>query len=135
MTGSSSVSVVVSGPKQADVEAATALVAAELKNMPVLINVKTDLADKTTQYDINVDPNKAILDGTVKAGHVIVIRSEGPRFLLARKPAKPGYWIAVDRDRDARGLFGIYQTVQAHFWKATSHRPALKWDSKPGATK
>jgi HAE1 family hydrophobic/amphiphilic exporter-1 len=63
MTGSSALSVVVSGANQADVEKATALVQAELKTMPDLINVKSDLAAKSTQYDINVDPNKAILDG------------------------------------------------------------------------
>ena len=66
-----------------------------------------------------------------------VIRKEGARFLKSRKPGKPDYWIAVDRDRDSRGLFGIYQAVQAEFWQALdSHRlPALKWDSPPGAAK
>ena len=63
MTGSSSISVIVSGVNQADVEKATTIVQAELKKLPDLINVKSDLANKTTQYDINVDPNKAILDG------------------------------------------------------------------------
>jgi hypothetical protein len=64
-----------------------------------------------------------------------VIRTEGPRFLAARKPAKPDYWIAVDRDRDARGLFGIYQAAQADFWKAMTEgrQPGLKWERKPGA--
>ena len=64
-----------------------------------------------------------------------VIRREGPRFLTDRKPGQPGYWIAVDRDRDARGLFGMYEAVQADFWKAIDRRPALKWGSQPGATK
>jgi hypothetical protein len=66
-----------------------------------------------------------------------VIRSEGPRFLHAPKPAKPDYWIAVNRDRDARGLFGMYQAVQADFWKALNERrrPALRWESRPGTTK
>jgi HAE1 family hydrophobic/amphiphilic exporter-1 len=68
MTGSSSISVVVSGANQADVEKATTLVQAELKTMPDLINVKSDIANKTTQYDINVDPNKAILNGTSTYG-------------------------------------------------------------------
>jgi len=67
LTGSSSISVVVSGPKIADVEKATTLVMAELKKQPDLLNVKSDLATQTTQYDINVDPNKAILDGTSTA--------------------------------------------------------------------
>jgi HAE1 family hydrophobic/amphiphilic exporter-1 len=86
MTGSSSVSVVVSGPKQADVEAATALVAVELKNMPVLINVKTDLANKSTQYDINVDPNKAILSGTSTYG----VQSEVHNALVGTKAGTVG---------------------------------------------
>jgi hypothetical protein len=64
-----------------------------------------------------------------------VIRREGPRFLAARKPGQPDYWIAVDRDRDARGLFGMYEAVQADFWKAIDRNPGLKWGSKPGATK
>jgi hypothetical protein len=66
-----------------------------------------------------------------------VIRKEGVRFLKSRKLGKPDYWIAVDRDRDARGLFGIYQAVQADFWKALNdrRRPALRWDSPPGAAK
>ena len=63
-----------------------------------------------------------------------VIRSEGPKFLKARKPGKPNYWIAVDRDRDARGLFGIYEAASAEFWKAMTdgRQPALKWASRPG---
>jgi HAE1 family hydrophobic/amphiphilic exporter-1 len=64
MTGMSSVSVVVSGPNPTDVANATNAVMAELKAMPDLINVKSDLATTTTQYDIDVDPNKAILAGT-----------------------------------------------------------------------
>jgi hypothetical protein len=64
-----------------------------------------------------------------------VIRREGPRFLKARKPGQPDYWIGVDRDSDARGLFGMYEAVQADFWKAIDRRPALKWEPKPGARK
>jgi HAE1 family hydrophobic/amphiphilic exporter-1 len=68
MTGGSSISVIVSGTDPADVAAATTVVQAELKKLPDLINVKSDLATKTTQYDIDVDPNKAILDGFGGAG-------------------------------------------------------------------
>jgi HAE1 family hydrophobic/amphiphilic exporter-1 len=68
MTGSASISVVVSGPNATDLANATNLVMAELKKQPDLINVKSDLANKTIQYDINVDPNKAILDGYGGAG-------------------------------------------------------------------
>ena len=66
-----------------------------------------------------------------------VIRSEGPRFLKARKPGKPEDWIAVDRDRDARGLFGIYEAAKAEFWKAMNEgrRPGLKWAREPGSAK
>ncbi|MGD0258308.1 MAG: hypothetical protein ABSD29_00620 [Verrucomicrobiota bacterium] len=66
-----------------------------------------------------------------------IIRGEGPRFLHAPKPAKPDYWIAVDRDRDSRGLFGICQAVQADFWQAIAEgrHPALKWESRPGTAK
>ncbi len=67
MTGSSSISVIVSGPENGDVAAATNLVMAELKKQPDLINVKSDLATTSTQYNIDVDPNKAILDGTSTA--------------------------------------------------------------------
>jgi HAE1 family hydrophobic/amphiphilic exporter-1 len=67
MTGSSGISVTVSGAKPADVEAATNAVIAELKKMPDLLNVKSDLGTKTAQYDIAVDPNSATLDGTSTA--------------------------------------------------------------------
>jgi hypothetical protein len=64
-----------------------------------------------------------------------IIRSEGPSFLKAPKPGKPDYWVAVDRDRDARGLFGIYEAANGEFWKAMTEgrRPGLKWERKPGA--
>jgi hydrophobic/amphiphilic exporter-1 (mainly G- bacteria), HAE1 family len=68
MTGSSAISVVVSGSNPTDVANATTTVMADLKTMGDLLNVKSDLATKTTQYDIDVDPNKAILDGTSTAG-------------------------------------------------------------------
>ena len=68
MTGSSSVSVVVSGADANAVAAATNVVMAQLKTMPDLINVKSDLATTSAQYDIDVDPNKAILDGTTTYG-------------------------------------------------------------------
>src|SRR5450756_2578158 len=56
-------------------------VQAELKTMPDLINVKSDIADKTTQYDINVDPNKAILSGTSTYG----VQSEVHNALVGTK--------------------------------------------------
>ena len=65
-----------------------------------------------------------------------VIRTEGPRFLNAPKPGNPDNWIAVDRDRDARGLFGMYEAANVEFWKAMTEvrRPALKWEHRPGVT-
>ncbi len=62
-----------------------------------------------------------------------VIRREGPRFLKARKPGPPNAWITVDRDRDARGLFGIYEAAKDEFWKAmdAGRRPGLKWEREP----
>jgi hypothetical protein len=66
-----------------------------------------------------------------------VIRSEGPRFLKAPKPKEPDSWIAVDRDRDARGLFGMYEAAMVEFWKAMDEgrRPALKWAREPGTAR
>ena len=66
-----------------------------------------------------------------------VIRTQGPEFLKAPKPGQPDDWITVDRDRDARGLFGIYEGSQADFWKAINERrrPGLKWKSEPGTAK
>jgi hypothetical protein len=72
-------------------------------------------------------------DGTDRSA-TAVIRTQGARFLAAPKPAKPDYWTAVDRDRDARGLYGIYEAKQAEFWKAIveGRRPGLRWERWPG---
>jgi hypothetical protein len=63
-----------------------------------------------------------------------IIRAEGPRFLKARKPGPPDYWIAVDRDHDARGIFGMHEGAKQEFWKATNEgrRPGLRWSREPG---
>ncbi|MCY3017790.1 MAG: beta-galactosidase [Planctomycetota bacterium] len=47
-----------------------------------------------------------------------VIREEGAAFLSAPLPPPPDAWIGVDRDRDARGLYGIYEQVKDSYWKA-----------------
>lgn len=63
-----------------------------------------------------------------------VIREEGGKYLTARKPgAKPDHWIRVDRDRDARGLFGIYESAKSNYWSAIAagKTPGLKWENKP----
>jgi hypothetical protein len=64
-----------------------------------------------------------------------VIRRRGAEFLTAPKPGKPDYWIPISRDRDARGLYGIYAAVGQEFWAAIAagHRPALKWETPPEA--
>jgi hypothetical protein len=66
-----------------------------------------------------------------------VIRTEGPRFLKAPKPAAPSEWITVNRDRDARGLYGIYQAAQERFWKAmeVQRRPGLRYERQQDSTK
>jgi hypothetical protein len=64
-----------------------------------------------------------------------IIREQGARFLNARQSKwKPDYWITVDRDRDARGLFGIYESVKDEYWKAigAGKIPGLKWAPPPG---
>jgi hypothetical protein len=72
-------------------------------------------------------------DGTDRAISK-VIRTEGSRFVTAPKPKSPDYWISVDRDRDARGLNGIYEAAKEEYWKAIQdgRRPGLKWARSPG---
>ena len=63
-----------------------------------------------------------------------VIREEGAQFIKAAKPTtKPNHWISVDRDRDARGLFGIYEAAKSNYWSAIAagKTPGLKWENKP----
>jgi hypothetical protein len=64
-----------------------------------------------------------------------IIREQGARFLKASQSKwRPDYWITVDRDRDARGLFGIYEAVKDEYWRAVAagKTPGLKWAKKPG---
>ncbi len=65
------------------------------------------------------------------------IRTLGPRFLEAPQPAKPDCWLAVNRDRDPRGLYGIYEAVKDEYWQAIAQdrRPGLKWEQAPGTAK
>ncbi|MBU6402032.1 MAG: hypothetical protein KGS61_17075, partial [Verrucomicrobia bacterium] len=62
-----------------------------------------------------------------------VIRAEGPRFLAAPKPPAPNDRIAIDRDADARGLFGAYQQIERQYWqaRAAGKIPGLAWAPKP----
>ena len=63
-----------------------------------------------------------------------MIREQGRALLAARFPAEPARWIAVDRARDARGLFGIYEAVKADYWRAmeTGAPVGLRWQRVPG---
>jgi hypothetical protein len=63
-----------------------------------------------------------------------VIREEAPQFLKAAKPPPGNYIITIDRDRDARGLFGIYDLVKTTYWQAVASGqiPKLQWAHKPG---
>jgi hypothetical protein len=47
-----------------------------------------------------------------------VIREFGPKLTAERVIPKPNVWIEVDRDSDARGLFGVYEKVKGEFWRA-----------------
>ncbi len=59
-----------------------------------------------------------------------VIREEGAKFLQAPKPPKPDVFIPISRDKDARGIYGIYEATKDAFWKAidAGHQPGLVWD-------
>jgi len=63
-----------------------------------------------------------------------VIRDLGAEFLKTKKPGNPDHWISVSRDKDARGLYGMYAAVGEEFWaaKASGRRPALRWAQPPG---
>jgi hypothetical protein len=58
-----------------------------------------------------------------------VIREFGPKLTAERTIPKPDVWIEIDRDADARGLFGVYERVKDQFWKAieAGKVPGLRW--------
>lgn len=62
-----------------------------------------------------------------------VIRKNGPRFLRADKPSGDIVWLQVDRDADARGLSGIYETTKTAYWQAmeAGKQPRLRWKQQP----
>jgi len=63
-----------------------------------------------------------------------VIREEGARFLQAPKPPAADAIIEVNRERDARGVFGLYEAAKEAYWQAIAagKRPGLKWEKAPG---
>lgn len=81
-------------------------------------------------FRLNENSDFGILnpDGTDRAV-TRAIRDEGATFRAAPKPPPPNHWIRVDRDRDARGLYGIYQATQAEYWQAVEagKRVGLSW--------
>lgn len=64
-----------------------------------------------------------------------VIRDEAQAFLSAPGSPTPDCWIEVDRDADARGLFGMYERVKTDYWRAIAEgrTPGLRWQRLPGA--
>jgi len=63
-----------------------------------------------------------------------VIRDQAAACLSAPKPGPVDHWITVNRDRDARGLNGIYEAVKKEYWDAIRDGkiPGLKWEKRPG---
>ena len=57
-----------------------------------------------------------------------VIRQFADRVLAPRAIPTPDTWIELDRDADARGLYGAYQHVAGEFWRAleAGQTPGLK---------
>ncbi|MGE5608114.1 MAG: beta-galactosidase, partial [Bacillota bacterium] len=62
-----------------------------------------------------------------------IIRTHAAPFLAAAKPQGEPVPIPVDRDQDARGLFGIYQAIQESYWRAldSGQLPTLHWSHPP----
>jgi hypothetical protein len=62
-----------------------------------------------------------------------VIRDQAPFFLRARSPKPYDRWVEIDRDADARGLYGIHQRVGGQFWELTEqgHHVGLRWKHEP----
>ena len=62
-----------------------------------------------------------------------VIREEAAAFLNAPPPPQPDTWISVDRNRDARGLHGIYEQAKDAYWRARAEgkTAGLKWEKEP----
>ncbi|MFB3785304.1 MAG: beta-galactosidase [bacterium] len=46
------------------------------------------------------------------------IRRNAARVLAERTIPRPDVWIEIDRDADARGLYGVYDRVKDAFWRA-----------------
>ena len=85
-------------------------------------------------YRTNEDSDYGILnpDGTDRPA-TEVIRRHAALVLEERTIPKPDGIIPIDRDRDARGLYGIYQNVKDEYWRAVEagKHPALRLVNSP----
>ena len=61
---SSAFALTVTGPNAADLRAVSEKLATQLKTVPDLVNVKTDLQAQKPQISIKVDPDKALMHGS-----------------------------------------------------------------------
>lgn len=100
MTGAGSIGVVVSGTDTTKVETATTEVVNALKALPDLLNVKSDLATATTEIQVDVDPNKAIMAGLSTAQvqaeiHNALVGTQAGTVNLASGPADVYLQVAV----------------------------------------
>ncbi|MGZ6265693.1 MAG: efflux RND transporter permease subunit [Candidatus Limnocylindrales bacterium] len=110
--GGSSISVIVSGADSADVAKATTALVAELKKQGDLLNVKSDLTATTVQYNIDVDPNKAILDGTSTVGiqaevHNALVGTKAGTVALAGAPTDVYLQLAANLTPDSLALMPV----------------------------
>jgi HAE1 family hydrophobic/amphiphilic exporter-1 len=110
--GGSSISVIVSGTNSTDVANATTAIVAEFKKQGDLLNVKSDLTATTVQYNIDVDPNKAILDGTSTVGiqaevHNALVGSKAGTVALAGAPIDVYLQLAANLTPDTLALMPV----------------------------
>lgn len=56
-------------------------------------------------------------DGTDRKA-TMVVRRNARSLTAPRKRPRPDVWIDIDRDADARGLFGVYEKAKERFWAA-----------------
>jgi HAE1 family hydrophobic/amphiphilic exporter-1 len=105
--GGGGISVVVSGADPAKVASATTAVIAALESkaeFPDLLNIKSDLATTAAEFQIDVDPNKALLDGTTTVGvqdevHNALVGTKAGTVILAGAPSD--VYLQVDTKLDS----------------------------------
>lgn len=86
-------------------------------------------------YRVNEQSDYGIIneDGTDRPV-TAVIREHGPRFVAYARPPMETAGIEIDRDADARGLYGVYQAAGQAYWQAVESGkwPVLRWKRLPG---